>query len=226
MTVSISKMSIDYYLTTAAGGDRSVIGNNRDLTSYYTESEDPAGTWFGKGLDGLSMVEGQQVEKWAAKKLYEDMKDPETGQQLGRAPIKSQKTPDGALTPKGEAAKESRNPVHGFDLTFSAPKSVSTLWAMADPELQGRIHAAHKQAVAETLAWAEANVIQTRAGHAGVAHVPVTGLVGSLFDHADSRLGDLAAPHSAHWFASRATAPKESRTHTTSPAHLGKGAEH
>lgn len=190
MTVSISKMSIDYYLSTAAGGDGAVIGNARDLTSYYTESEDPPGTWFGSGLSGLSLVEGQQVEKWDAKTLYEDMKDPGTGKLLGRPPIKEQKTPNGAKTPKGEQAKDTRKPVHGFDLTFSAPKSVSTLWAMADPEMQGRIHQAHKDAIAETLAWAEQNVIQTRAGHGGVAHVPVTGIVGSLFDHSDSREGD------------------------------------
>ncbi|WP_431711458.1 MobF family relaxase [Glutamicibacter uratoxydans] len=190
MTVSISKMSIDYYLTTAAGGDGAVIGNARDLTSYYTESEDPPGTWFGTGLTGTGITHGQQVEKWAAKKLYEDMTDPYTGKKLGRPPIKEQKTPEGAKTPKGELAKNTRKPVHGFDLTFSAPKSVSTLWAMADPELQARIHQAHKDAIAETLTWAEKNVIQTRAGHGGVAHVPVTGIVGSLFDHSDSREGD------------------------------------
>lgn len=190
MTVSISKMSIDYYLATAAGGDGAIIGNGRDLTSYYTESEDPPGTWFGSGLSGLSLVEGQQVEKWDAKTLYEDMKDPGTLKTLGRPPIKEQKTPEGAKTPKGEAAKDTRKPVHGFDLTFSAPKSVSTLWAMADPNLQGIIHQAHKDAITETLAWAENNVIQTRAGHGGVAHVSVTGLVGSLFDHSDSREGD------------------------------------
>lgn len=190
MTVSISKMSIDYYLSTAAGGDGAVIGNARDLTSYYTESEDPPGTWFGSGLAGLSLVDGQQVEKWDAKTLYEDMKDPGTGLPIGRPPIKEQQTPEGAKTPKGEQAKDTRKPVHGFDLTFSAPKSVSTLWAMADPELQGRIRQAHKDAIADTLAWAEKNVIQTRAGHGGVAHVSVTGLVGSLFDHSDSREGD------------------------------------
>lgn len=190
MTVSISKMSIDYYLDTAAKGDGAVLGNAQDLTSYYTESGDPAGTWFGAGLQGTGIVDGQQVEKWAAKRLYEDMIDPYTGQRLGRPPIKEQQAPDGAKTPKGEDAKPTRQPVHGFDLTFSAPKSVSTLWAAADPAIQGQIHAAHKQAIAETLKWAEENIIQTRAGHGGVAHVPVTGIVGSIFDHSDSREGD------------------------------------
>lgn len=190
MTVSISKMSIDYYLSTAAGGDGAHLGNAKDLTSYYTESGDPAGTWFGSGLASTGMTEGQQVESWAAKKLYQDMIDPYTNKQLGRPPIKEQKAPDGAKTPKGEQAKSTRKPVHGFDLTFSAPKSVSALWAVADPELQGRIHQAHKDAIAETLAWAEKNVVQTRAGHGGVAHVATNGIVGSLFDHSDSRLGD------------------------------------
>ncbi|MGP5002413.1 MobF family relaxase [Glutamicibacter ardleyensis] len=190
MTVSISKMSIDYYLATAAGGDGAQLGNAKDLTSYYTESGDPAGTWFGQGLATTGMVEGQQVESWAAKKLYQDMIDPYTNKQLGRPPIKEQQTPTGAKTPKGEQAKPTRKPVHGFDLTFSAPKSVSALWAVADPELQGRIHQAHKEAISETLAWAEKNVIQTRSGHGGVAHVATNGIVGSLFDHSDSRVGD------------------------------------
>lgn len=190
MTVSISKMSIDYYLATAAGGDGAQLGNAKDLTSYYTESGDPAGTWFGQGLATTGMVEGQQVESWAAKKLYQDMIDPYTNKQLGRPPIREQQTPAGAKTPKGEQAKPTRKPVHGFDLTFSAPKSVSALWAVADPELQGRIHQAHKDAISETLAWAEKNVIQTRSGHGGVAHVATNGIVGSLFDHSDSRVGD------------------------------------
>ncbi|MGP5030729.1 MobF family relaxase [Glutamicibacter arilaitensis] len=190
MTVSISKMSIDYYLATAAGGDGAQLGNAKDLTSYYTESGDPAGTWFGSGLESTGMAQGQQVESWAAKKLYQDMIDPYTGKPLGRPPIKEQAAPEGAKTPKGEQAKPTRKPVHGFDLTFSAPKSVSALWAVADPELQGRIHKAHQDAIAETLAWAEKNVIQTRAGHGGVAHVATNGIVGSLFDHSDSRLGD------------------------------------
>lgn len=190
MTVSISKMSIDYYLDSAAVGDGASSSPKRDLTAYYTEADAPPGQWFGTGLAGLSLEVGQEVEKIAAKRLYEDALDPSTNQPLGRRPMKAQQTPTDAKTPVGRPAKDKREAVHGFDLTFSVPKSVSVLWAMAGPELQSRLHQAHRAAVDETLAWVEANVVQTRAGHGGVAHVPVTGLVGSSFDHWDSRAGD------------------------------------
>src|SRR5699024_746009 len=49
---------------------------------------------------------------------------------------------------------------------------------------------AHQQAVNETMAWTEREFIQSRAGKAGVAHVPVKGIIASMFDHWDSREGD------------------------------------
>lgn len=180
-------MSIDYYLEHAATGD----GATRDLTSYYTETKAPTGTWFGRGLTGLAgLQDGQTVSEYAVRAVYEDQADPATGQLLGRPRMRSQPTPTGARTPAGRPQKEQRDGVAGFDLTFSPPKSVSALWALAGPELQGRLHAAHRQATEETLRWVEDNVLQSRAGHGGVAHVPVKGMVASMFDHWDSRAGD------------------------------------
>lgn len=187
MTVSISKMSINYYLEHAATGD----GQTRDMTSYYTEAKAPPGTWLGSGLDGLTGLSvGQQVTESHARSLYQDQEDPVSGRPLGRPLMKTQSTPNGAVTPAGRPAKNEREGVAGFDLTFSPPKSVSALWALAGPELQGRIQAAHRKALEETLAWVEANVIQSRAGHGGVAHVAVNGVIASAFDHWDSRAGD------------------------------------
>jgi conjugative relaxase-like TrwC/TraI family protein len=189
VTVSISKMSIAYYLDSVATGDDRHHGR-QDLTGYYTEAKAPPGRWTGSGLAGTSLAAGQQVTRVDAVMLYEQARDPETGHLLGRAPITSQVAPAEAKTPMGRAAKASRQAVAGFDLTFSVPKSVSALWAVAGPGLQGRIRQAHEAAMNETLAWVEANVLQSRAGHGGVAHVPVTGLVASRFDHWDSRAGD------------------------------------
>lgn len=189
MTVSIGRINIDYYLESAAAGDGAQIGT-RDLTAYYTETQAPPGRWHGRGLSGVGMLQGQQVTKWAAKSIYEDFKHPETGKDLGARPIKTTNAPEGAKTPIGAAAKTGREAVAGFDLTFSPPKSVSVLWALADPKLQAELHEAHKQAVEECLDWLERNVIQARAGHAGVAWVPVEGAIASLFDHWDSRAGD------------------------------------
>ncbi|WP_024821107.1 MobF family relaxase [Arthrobacter sp. 31Y] len=189
MTVSIGRINIDYYLESAAAGDGAQIGT-RDLTAYYTETQAPPGRWHGRGLDGVGLGEGQQVTKWEAKSIYEEFKHPETGQELGARPIKSTNAPEGAKTPMGAEAKTGREAVAGFDLTFSPPKSVSILWALADPKVQADLYEAHQQAVAECLDWLERNAIQARAGHAGVAWVPVKGAIASLFDHWDSRAGD------------------------------------
>ncbi|GAA4759328.1 MobF family relaxase [Citricoccus nitrophenolicus] len=189
MTVSISKMSIAYYLDSVATGDEHHQGR-QDLTGYYTEAKAPPGRWIGAGLAGTSLTAGQEVTREAAVMLYEQARDPKTELLLGRAPMASQVTPAEAQTPAGRAAKATREAVAGFDLTFSVPKSVSALWAVAGPSLQGQIQQAHEAAMNETLAWVEAHVLQSRAGHGGVAHVPVTGLVASQFDHWDSRAGD------------------------------------
>ena len=45
--------------------------------------------------------------------------------------------------------------VPGFDLTFSAPKSVSVLFGIGDDALRGAIQDAHDRAVADALAYVE-----------------------------------------------------------------------
>lgn len=50
-------------------------------------------------------------------------------------------------------------PVAGFDLTFSARKSISVLWALGDDATRHSVHAAHRQALADVLAYAERTAI-------------------------------------------------------------------
>jgi hypothetical protein len=45
--------------------------------------------------------------------------------------------------------------VAGFDLTLSTPKSVSVSWALADGGTQAVIYAAHQQALAYVVGYAE-----------------------------------------------------------------------
>ena len=80
--------------------------------------------------------------------------------------------------------------VAGYDLTFSPVKSVSALWALADPGTAARIERAHQDAVREALAWIERHALFTRTGTNGVRQVEVTGLVAAAFTHRDSRAGD------------------------------------
>ncbi|MFT4218079.1 MAG: MobF family relaxase [Micropruina sp.] len=80
--------------------------------------------------------------------------------------------------------------VAGFDLTFSAVKSVSALWAVAEPALAAVIERAHQAAVADALRFIEQRALFTRTGTNGVRQVDVRGLIGTAFTHRDSRAGD------------------------------------
>jgi conjugative relaxase-like TrwC/TraI family protein len=80
--------------------------------------------------------------------------------------------------------------VAGYDLTFSPVKSVSSLWAVADPHLAALIEQAHQAAVQDALGFMERHALFTRQGRNGVRQVNVTGLVAAAFTHRDSRAGD------------------------------------
>jgi DNA primase catalytic core len=93
----------------------------------------------------------------------------------------------------GHVARLSRQQttaVAGFDLTFSPVKSVSALWALAQPGLAAKIERCHQQAVADALEFIEQHALCTRTGTDGVRQVDVRGLIGTAFTHRDSRAGD------------------------------------
>jgi conjugative relaxase-like TrwC/TraI family protein len=93
----------------------------------------------------------------------------------------------------GQIAKDSRprtQTVAGYDLTFSPVKSVSTLWAVADPAVAALIERAHQAAVKDALAFIEKHAVFTRTGPQGIRQVNVRGLVATAFTHRDSRAGD------------------------------------
>jgi conjugative relaxase-like TrwC/TraI family protein len=93
----------------------------------------------------------------------------------------------------GQIAKDSRprtQTVAGYDLTFSPVKSVSTLWAVAEPAVAAVIERAHRAAVKDALAFIEKHALFTRTGPQGIRQVNVRGLVGAAFTHRDSRAGD------------------------------------
>ncbi|KQZ72192.1 MobF family relaxase [Nocardioides sp. Root151] len=90
-------------------------------------------------------------------------------------------------------AKHSRpktTAVAGYDLTFSPVKSVSVLWAIADPKTAAVIERAHQAAIKDALGFIESKALFTRRGTNGVRQVDVRGLVATAFTHRDSRAGD------------------------------------
>jgi conjugative relaxase-like TrwC/TraI family protein len=103
------------------------------------------------------------------------------------------RAPSDARELAGQIAKDSRpraQTVAGFDLTFSPVKSVSTLWAVAEPAIAAAIERAHQAAVQDALTFIEQHALFTRTGPQGIRQVNVRGLVGAAFKHRDSRAGD------------------------------------
>ena len=115
--------------------------------------------------------------------------------EIGRALFRAEhgRDPQDARELHGFIATVSRSrttAVAGFDLTFSPVKSVSTLWALADPATAATIERAHHAAVADALRFVETRALFTRTGTQAVRQVDVRGLIGTAFTHRDSRAGD------------------------------------
>ncbi|WP_207346339.1 MobF family relaxase [Arthrobacter sp. E3] len=154
-----------------------------DATSYYVKAGTPPGKWLGSGLDGIDRRPHQAVTASDAKAVFSLAQHPDNQTILGR--------PHGQTTVAYRNGEEQqRHAVAGFDLTFSVPKSVSVLWALADKDIQQQVFASHHRAVESVLAWLEDQVVHTRTGRNGVAHVGTNGAIASAFDHWESRAGD------------------------------------
>ena len=97
----------------------------RHPNEYYTAGEEPDGVWFNPA--GLLVLEnGGRVDSGDFQRLYNGF------------------APDGSSRLTRNAGSETRSP--GVDMTFSADKSVSALWALADPDLRSEIEKAHNDA--------------------------------------------------------------------------------
>lgn len=185
------------------------------LTAYYTDDGYPPGRWLGTGLagfgDGSGIAAGTAVSEEAMSAVFGHGRDPVSGAPLGNAyptyRTLAQRIADrsGALPADldeagraqllarieaTETARRTPGAVAGFDLTFTAPKSASVLWALADPQTQTRIVTAHRAAVDEALAFLEDRALFTRVGARSCAQVPTRGMVAAAFDHWDTRTGD------------------------------------
>lgn len=220
MVMSIRVMSsgrgYEYLLKSVAAGDgnRSV---STPLTRYYTESGYPPGMWLGGGLasledgHGSGLDQGSTVSEEQLARLLGRGLHPVTGARLGSPfptlqpsreriaariadldPEQSPEQRDAAIEciREEEVTKKPRTAVAGFDLTFSPPKSVSTLWGVADAQTQALIAQAHHAALQDTLGSLEGRVASTRVGRGGIARMPVEGVIAVAFDHYDSRAQD------------------------------------
>jgi conjugative relaxase-like TrwC/TraI family protein len=89
----------------------------------------------------------------------------------------------------GEPLRSSNSPVRvaAFDLTFSAPKSVSILFALGDVDA---VRDAHDRAVREAFAYLERSAASVRRGSGGTVVMEADGFAAAAFRHRTSRAGD------------------------------------
>ncbi len=154
----------------AAGGERYYLDSvAKGVEDYYLGAGEAPGVWLGSACPGLGLsgtVDGRDL----------------TAVLGGRHPA----TDEGLVS--GKAAAAGRVP--GFDLTFSAPKSVSLLFALGDEAVALATREAHDRAVVQALGFLEAEAARVRRGHDGLVVEPSAGLVGAGFRHRSSRAGD------------------------------------
>ena len=112
---------------------------------YYTGKGEADGQWFGEGAKALGL-EGT-VDADTFHKVVMEAVDPGSGDALRRV------------------ARD--HPVHGIDVTFSAPKSVSLVFFLGGPDALEAVREAHDKAVAAGLGYMEREACVVRDGKAG-----------------------------------------------------------
>lgn len=137
---------------------------------YYLGGSEPQGVWLIAGA-GLGVTAGQPVEREAFENLH-GARDA-TGRPL--------------LSNDGNRTAA----VGGYDVTFSAPKYVSVLWALADNELRHAIEKAQQEAVRSALELVETEATFCRRGRGGAVLERVS-LTAAVFQHGEARPAEHA----------------------------------
>ncbi len=155
---------------------------NGGLGEYYSESDTRVPTWVVAGdaatvgeltaLDGAAL-DGGSVDTAVAARWLDD-----------------------GIAPNGATGRVfTKGSVHGFDLTFAAPKSVSLLRALTDDTGEKTMLAAHQKGIDAAMTYLHEHAGYTRVhnpltGAKDLARLP--GLVAIAYQHETSRCGD---PH-------------------------------
>jgi conjugative relaxase-like TrwC/TraI family protein len=149
-----------------------------ELGDYYLkhgERTEAPGRWVRGaeqfGIDPAQPVSGEQLH------ALMDVRRPDTGEELRR------------VGGSGEA-------VAALDATFSAPKSISAVWALADSGLRERIEQAHETAVDRALNYATRQVpmLRRRVSQDTVVHEKATRLVATSWRHSTARAVEDQVP--------------------------------
>jgi conjugative relaxase-like TrwC/TraI family protein len=142
------------------------------------------------GAEDYYSGEGEAEGKWKGDAARELGLEGEVGGEQLRAMLTGcDPTTDEPLL-GSSGANRSQGPVPGFDLTFSAPKSVSLTWALGGPETREAVLEAHERSIDAALAYMQQEACWARRGHGGASFVPGNGYIAAAFRHRSSRAGD------------------------------------
>ena len=189
-----------YYVT--AGGDR-------EAARAKAEEHRQASAWYGQAAAALGLEPGRKVAAGAFERLLQGHV-PGTDIRLGR---------------KRDGKHEHRP---GFDITFSAPKSVS-LAALLPTEKHPRgdrsVLRCHDEAVRASLDWIEETMLQTRGYDPATGRRPRVkghGMAAALFRHVASR--DLDPQLHTHAVVANMTRDGEGRWKSIEPTLIRRNA--
>lgn len=135
-------------------------------TEYYTGSNEPPGVWYAPAGD-FALIDGSPVDRETFDRLYHAVD--ENGVSLL------------------DKVRRHRERTPAFDITLSAPRSVSLVWGFAPYDTKRRIEAAQQRAVRATLAMLEREATWARRGRKGAFIEKVVALTGATFLHRESR---------------------------------------
>src|SRR4051794_30826280 len=114
------------------------------IEDYYAGEGEAPGRWMGPGAGALGL--DGEVRRDELNAVL-SARDPRSGAELPRV-VRADRTP-------------------GFDVTFSAPKSVSVLWATGADRVSEAIREAHERSVAAALSYLEREAAYARRGAGG-----------------------------------------------------------
>ena len=148
--------------------DRQVAQGRDD---YYSGRGEAPGQWTGAGAGRLGLSGQVGREQLSALLSGVDPGDPELRREL-----------------RDRRARPGK--VAAYDLTFSAPKSVSVLYAVGDERLARELTAAHEAAVGAALEYLEDAAVRVRRGAGGRELERGGGVVAAAYRHRMSRALD------------------------------------
>ncbi len=134
-------------------------------TEYYAGSNEPSGIWYAPAGD-FGLADGSSVDRATFERLYLALDE------------------NGA--PLLEQIRRHKERTPAFDITLSAPRSVSLIWGLGSYDTKCLIEAAQQKAARATLAMLEREATWARRGFKG-AFLEGVALSSATFQHGESR---------------------------------------